>query len=145
MPVRKKESPKVGAITKRERQTLVRSNGVEVKHATSRSTWKQFERAVASFFGTRRTPLSGSNSGHNTNSDTLHEDFYIECKFRNKFSIFALFKDTEVKAKVEGKIPIVAIKQKGENGFLLVVRPKDLEKIVLKNGSKHGKIEDSTL
>ena len=114
---------------KRVPKELVRKNNVVVKHPTSKTSWKQLERNVASFFGTRRVPLSGSNSGHGTNSDSLHPKLYIECKLRSKFALWQLFIDTEKKAKVEGKIPIVAIKQKGGKGYLLVMRPEDLEKI----------------
>lgn len=118
-------------VTKKKRipKTLVRKNNVVVKHPTSKSAWKSFERLVAGFFGTKRVPLSGSNSGHGTNSDSLHPKLYIECKVRGKISLWSLFTDTENKAKVEGKIPVVAIKQKGERGYLLVIRPDDLEKI----------------
>ena len=118
-------------IKKRKRvpKELVRSNGVKVKHPTSKTCWKSFERLVAGFFGTKRVPLSGSNSGHNTNSDSMHDELYIECKVREKFAIWSLFDDTEKKAKNESKIPIVALKQKGEKGFLLVIRPENLEKI----------------
>ena len=118
-------------IKKRKRVTkeLVRANGVKVKHPTSKVCWKSFERKVAGFFGTKRVPLSGSNSGHNTNSDSMHDELYIECKVREKFAIWSLFDDTEKKAKNENKIPIVALKQKGEKGFLLVIRPENLEKI----------------
>ena len=107
----------------------LRKNGVVVNKPTSSSNWKSFERVVASYFGTRRVPLSGSNSGHGTNSDSLHPKLYIECKVRSKIALWLLFIDTENKAKVEGKIPIVAVKQKGEKGYLLVLRPNDLEKI----------------
>jgi hypothetical protein len=125
MPVRKGNILKRGKVKKDQ----VRKNGVVVKHPTSKTSWKGFERTVAKFFGTERVPLSGSNSRHNTNSDSLHEELYIECKLRNKFSLWSLFKDTESKAKVEKKVPIVAIKQKGEKGYLLLVRPEDIEKI----------------
>lgn len=122
---------KNGAIIKKKRvsKETIRSNNVVVKHPTSKSCWKGFERVVAQFFGTRRVPLSGSNSGHNTNSDSLHDKLYIECKVRDKFSLWTIFKDTEAKAKEERKVPIVAIKQKSEKGFLLLIRPEDLEKI----------------
>ena len=116
---RKKRVPKV----------LVRKNNVKVTKPTSKSCWKSFERTVADYFGTRRVPLSGSNSGHGTNSDSLHPKLYIECKVRSKVALWQLFVDTENKAKVEGKIPVVAIKQKGEKGYLLVMRPDDLKKI----------------
>lgn len=114
---------------KRPSKEFVRKNNVVVKNPTSKSAWKQLERVVAEFFGTRRVPLSGSNSGHGTNSDSLHEKLYIECKLRGKISLWQLFEDTERKAKQEDKIPIVAIKQKGSRGYLLVIRPTDLEKI----------------
>lgn len=116
---RKKRVPKV----------LVRRNNVVVKNPTSKSAWKSFERTVANYFGTRRVPLSGSNSGHGTNSDSLHPKLYIECKVRGKISLWQLFVDTEKKAKVEKKLPVVAIKQKGERGYLLVMRPEDLQDI----------------
>ena len=118
-------------VTKKRRvpKVLVRRNNVIVKNPTSKSAWKSFERVVATYFGTRRVPLSGSNSGHGTNSDSLHPKLYIECKVSGKISLWQLFIDTEKKAKVEGKIPVVAIKQKGEKGYLLVMRPQDLDKI----------------
>lgn len=114
---------------KRVPKEILRKNNVLVKNPTSKSTWKRFERIVATFFGTKRVPLSGSNSGHSTNSDSLHKKLYIECKVREKFSIVSLFKDTQEKAIREKKIPVVAIKQKGEKGYLLVIRPEDLQKI----------------
>lgn len=122
---------KKAKVIKRKRvpKTIVRKNNVKVTKPTSKECWKSFERLVASFFGTKRVPLSGSNSGHGTNSDSLHPKLYIECKVRGKISLWSLFTDTENKAKVEGKIPVVAIKQKGERGYLLVMRPDDLEKI----------------
>lgn len=126
-PIRKKAK-----VTKKKRvpKILVRKNNVKVNKPTSKECWKSFERVVASFFGTKRVPLSGSNSGHGTNSDSLHPKLYIECKVRGKISLWSLFTDTESKAKVEGKVPVVAIKQKGERGYLLVIRPDDLEKLV---------------
>lgn len=118
--------PQLKKKKRASRAEIVRSNGVVVKNATSKSCWKGFERTVASYFGTKRVPLSGSNSGHNTNSDSLHPDIYIECKVREKFAVWSLFKDTEGKAKVEKKIPLCALKQKGERGWLVLVRPQDI-------------------
>lgn len=125
MPVRKDTIVKKKRLSKEQ----IRSNYVVVKNPTSKSCWKGFESLVASFFGTKRVPLSGSNSRHGTNSDTLHEKVYIECKVRNKFSLWSLFEDTERKANVENKIPVVAIKEKGKKGFLLLIRPNDIKKI----------------
>lgn len=114
---------------KRIPKELVRSNNVVVTKPTSKSCWKGFENLVAKFFGTRRVPLSGSNSGHGTNSDSLHPKLYIECKVRSKIALWQLFVDTENKAKIEKKVPVVAVKQKGEKGYLLIMRPEDLDKI----------------
>nr|UVN00102.1 MAG: holliday junction resolvase [Bacteriophage sp.]UVY51509.1 MAG: holliday junction resolvase [Bacteriophage sp.]UWD62301.1 MAG: holliday junction resolvase [Bacteriophage sp.]UWD69339.1 MAG: holliday junction resolvase [Bacteriophage sp.]UWD76968.1 MAG: holliday junction resolvase [Bacteriophage sp.] len=113
----------------RPKKEVIRKNNVVVKKPTSKSCWKSFEREVAKHFGTKRVPLSGSNSGHNTNSDTLHPKLYIECKVRGKSAIWTLFEDTRNKAKVEKKIPIIALRQKGGKGYLLVIRPEDLHKI----------------
>lgn len=55
--------------------------------ARARSRGKAFESRVAKFFQTRRTPLSGINSGH-TGSDTLHPDLFIECKHHGDPSIW---------------------------------------------------------
>lgn len=122
---------KKAKLTKKKRvpKVMVRKNNVIVKNPTSKSAWKSFERVVATYFGTRRVPLSGSNSGHGTNSDSLHPKLYIECKVRGKIALWQLFVDTETKAKTEGKVPLVAIKQKGEKGYLIVMRPEDLQKI----------------
>lgn len=110
-------------------EVVVRRNGAKVKHPTSGSCWKAFEREVAEEFGTKRVPLSGSNSGHNTNSDSLHPDLYIECKVRQSVWIHTLYNDVEKKAKVEGKIPLVAIKQKGQKGYLLAFKPEYLDRL----------------
>jgi len=91
------------------------------------SGWKKFERRVAAFFHSCRTPLSGSNSRHNTESDTLHEVLYIECKQRKASGAVALFRDTEAKARAEKKVAVVALQQTGDTlGWLIVCRPQDL-------------------
>jgi len=50
--------------------------------------WKVFEREVANFFGTTRSPMSGMIKTI-TNSDSLHTKLYIECKYRAIFSIIS--------------------------------------------------------
>ena len=124
--------PRLKPLLKKEKikkELQVRSNGIVVKKPTSKSAWKSFERVASVFFGSKRVPLSGSNSGHNTQSDSMHSKLYLECKLRAKSAIYSLFKDTEDKAKFEKKIPVVAVKQKGTEGYLLVMRPEDLEKV----------------
>lgn len=80
-------------------------------------------------FGSTRTALSGSNSKV-TASDTLHPDLFIECKLKAKDAVHTLYEDTRQKAKVENKIPMLALKKKGARGFLIVARPEDLPEIV---------------
>ena len=100
----------------------------KAKKTTSKGTWKQFERDVAAFFGTKRTPLSGGNSGI-TRSDTRSDHFFIEAKLRAKFQLYTLFKETKVLAKKENKIPIVTIREKGKQGFLILLSPDDIHEV----------------
>lgn len=62
--------------------------------STDKTTWKNFERKVAEFFGGSRTPLSGM-CGNLTKSDIIHEDFFVECKYRQSFSVFEKFQDAQ--------------------------------------------------
>ena len=92
--------------------------------------WKAVERNIAKFFNTKRTPLSGSNSQHDTSSDSLHEDFYIEIKYRKETATGNLFQDTKTKAKKENKLPIVATKDKNKHGFLITIHSDNLEEFI---------------
>jgi hypothetical protein len=79
--------------------------------------WKQQERAVARYWGTERTPLSGSNSRHATHSDTLHPTVYIEFKHGRSCpttwrGIRRLFEDVEHKAMLEHKRAILVLHPK---------------------------------
>lgn len=93
------------------------------------SRWKDFEREVANDFGTERTPLSGGNSKH-TRADTLHSMLFIECKKRKNHALHKLFNETAKLAKREGKLPVVATRETGKRGYLLTMRPEDLEEVV---------------
>lgn len=84
------------------------------------------EREVARFFNTERVPLSGSNSRHDTCSDSLHKKLYIECKYRKTMAVRNLYDDTAEKARKENKVPVVALRVKGKQGVLLVARPEDV-------------------
>ena len=86
------------------------------------SNWKNTEREVAKAFGTKRAPVCNNV----THSDTFSDSLYIEIKKRKRFWIWGLFEDTKTKALKEGKIPVVAIKQKGKKGFLILIRPEDV-------------------
>ena len=86
----------------------------------SDKSWKAVERKVAKSLGTERTPLSGGSSRH-TRGDTLHEKLFIEVKQRKHFSILVLYRATSELARREGKIPVLAIKEKGKHGELAVI------------------------
>lgn len=94
--------------------------------STSKSCWKGAETRVARFFDSRRTPLSGSNSGH-TFSDTLSKTFFVETKLRGKMFAFSLHQKAAEYAKKEGKIPVLALLQKHGRGFLVCVQAEDCE------------------
>ena len=83
--------------------------------------WKAVEREIAAKFGTRRTPLSGINSGH-TSSDTLHPKLYIEIKHgagcpTTWKAIKKLMLETERKTEKENKCAIVVLHRKGSADF----------------------------
>jgi len=82
--------------------------------------WKQHERRIARSLRTRRTPLSGGNSGA-TRSDTLHPQLYIECKSQARSPVNALFRQVRRLARAENKLPVLALHQKGWPGSVAVV------------------------
>lgn len=98
------------------------------RHAKSSSVkrqWKRAEQSVASFYGTDRTPLSGGNSKQ-TRSDTRSERLFIECKVAAEFAAYTLLNRTRILARVEDKIPVVALKRLGTPGHLICVHSSDL-------------------
>lgn len=76
-------------------------------------SWKDNELKFAKLFGTKRNPYSGSMS-HQSTSDTLHEEFYLEVKDGKQSEPTQLWKDTVKKAKEEGKVPMIIQHFKGE-------------------------------
>lgn len=93
------------------------------------NSWKQVERRVAADFDTRRTPLSGINSGH-TSADTLHERLFIEVKQRKKHTLWTLFDSVKSLAKRENKIPVIAISEKNRPGYLICIHIRDLQNLI---------------
>ncbi len=87
--------------------------------------WKNIEAKVAKFFGTRRTPLSGGNSGH-TRSDTLHPRLFIEAKHRKNSAAVNLYEQTVVLAKKEEKVPFLVLHKKKSRVYVVVCAMKDL-------------------
>jgi len=91
-------------------------------------TWKNKERKVAEFFEGERTPLSGGN-GKITRADVIHDKYFIECKYRKNHSVVSLWDKTKALADTERKTPIVALCEKGRQGFWLLVHNEDWEKL----------------
>ncbi|MGD9697581.1 hypothetical protein [Acinetobacter sp.] len=94
---------------------------------TKNKQWKAHERTVASRAGTKRTPLSGINSGHETHSDSLSDDFYIEAKYTgNPKSMFYLPAREVRKAEraihvIYDDMDLVVFQtNKPENGFIFI-------------------------
>ena len=79
-------------------------------------SWKAYERRVARYFGSERTPLSGGNSRH-TRSDSLHERLYIECKSNMQIKILSDWGDLRRRAKATGS-KVVAFYPDGLPGVL---------------------------
>ncbi len=90
--------------------------------------WKNVEAKVARVFGTKRTPLSGGNSGH-TRSDSLHPRLFIETKHRKNSAAVNLYHATAELAKKENKIPLLALHEKGSREYCIVCNISDLEAI----------------
>ena len=91
-------------------------------------TWKQRERDVAAYFGCRRTPLSGMNSGH-TSADIIHDTLFVECKHRKRHALLSLFDAVKKLATKENKTPVVTISEHGRHGFWIVCHSSDLTAI----------------
>ena len=105
---------------------------------TSKNTWKGMERKIAKLVGGIRNPLSGRNGKH-TSADVIHPFFFVECKYKKKWAVKTLYDKTvkinkkEAKKKNEKeKIPIVVIKEKHEDGELILMSIENFLKIVEK-------------
>jgi len=91
--------------------------------------WKKAERSLASLFGTRRRPLSGSNQGGGSD-DAIHPKLHLESKWARSHALWTLFRETREKAKREGKTPVIGLKEKGSPGILLVVHSNNLQEVL---------------
>ena len=98
-------------------------------YTTSNGTWKALERKVAKLLGGARNPLSGGASRH-TRGDVIHDTLYVECKLRKRMAAWSLFRETEILAKREGKMPVVVLKEKGKKGELVVLRLTDFVELI---------------
>ena len=94
----------------------------------ARSTWKARERQIARRFGTERTALSGGN-GKVSRSDSHHPRLFIEAKARQRHSAVTLWRETAELAKLEGKLPVCCLSEKGKPGFWVVAHVDDLKEV----------------
>lgn len=94
----------------------------------SNKTWKNVERRIASFFKTKRNPLSGQNSRH-TGADILHDKLFVEVKMRKQIPFLKLFKETSELAKKENKIPVVVFVEKGSRTPILMCNLYNLKEL----------------
>lgn len=83
----------------------------------SDKTWKQVERKICKSLGGERTPLSGFSSRH-THGDCINVPEYVEIKHREKIVFLKAFKESEEKAKKEGKPLLFIIKEKHQHGAI---------------------------
>jgi len=105
---------------------------------TSKSAWQGLERKICAELGGRRTPLSGSNSQHNTSADcieTNYPDYYFEIKLRESFMHHTMFRnDVEIPAMKEGKTPVlITHKKNAKTGALVVLRMDDFLELIKKS------------
>ena len=102
---------------------------------THKDTWKSLERRICKEFGGKRTPLSGSNSGHYTSADCIETDYpqyYLEIKLRESFLHHTMFReDVEKPAIKEDKIPVlITHKKNAKTGALVVLRLDDFLSLI---------------
>ena len=100
---------------------------------TNKRTWKKLEERVCEKFLGKRTPLSGSNSQHETAADcikTVFPQLFIEIKLRASFLHHRLFKDVTKKAEAERKIPVLVTHVKNEKSELVILRIEDFIKLI---------------
>jgi hypothetical protein len=96
-----------------------------------RTTWKRSESCVAALFGARRQVLSGPPRRDDaTRSDSNHDRLFIECKYRERHAVRSLHDATRALARREGKVPVVALYDKGRPGCLLLIHSDDLTALV---------------
>lgn len=90
--------------------------------------WKVSERKAAKAFGGVRNRMSGAVN-QLTHGDVVHPILYIECKYKKRHTALTLMRETEKRAKLEGKIPVVCLQDAGDDTRYYIVNEKDLKKL----------------
>jgi hypothetical protein len=98
---------------------------------TARRTWQKAEGRVAALFGARRQVGSGSSGRDDlTRSDSTHPRLFVETKLRQAHAARSLHDEVKARAHLEGKIPVVALVDKGRPGALVCVHTDDLADVL---------------
>lgn len=89
--------------------------------------WKVFERFVGQhvFDGAERNLGSGAinknDQGDPRPGDLIHDTYLVECKCYKKIAVFRWWDKVRDEAKVSRKIPVIVMKEVGDNKDVLVV------------------------
>lgn len=97
--------------------------------------WQQFERVVASTWGSFRVPLSGINSRHNAGDVILPDGVYalLECKTRQSSAHHTLWREAVEDAKKNGIDPektVLYFKQKSSHGYIVTLDGSLFERLL---------------
>ena len=93
----------------------------------TRAQWKNAEMRLARF-GAKEGPRD----------DGQHDILYIENKYGAKVAPWSLYKDTLIKAKHEGRTPVMGLQQKGETGMLICFNSRDMETVCTEWAKANG-------
>lgn len=99
--------------------------------------WKRHETKTARILGGRRVPGSGAYNYHTT-GDVEHASLYIECKYRKEMAVFSMFRRAAQNAKVEGKLPVLVLKEANHQGALVVITLELFAQICLHHEIDNG-------
>jgi len=92
--------------------------------------WKACEAQLGRLFGCRRRPLSGGNQGGGRD-DIMHPTIFADAKYGQQATpLWNRWREAKAKAKAENKTPLLAFKEKGSHGLLIVVHSEDLAAVL---------------
>lgn len=91
--------------------------------------WKVAERRAAKEVGGTRNRMSGSVD-QLTSGDVIHPALYVEVKYSARFAVGRLMREVRQAAKLEGKVPVLALQEKGRKTRLYVVDKRDFQRFV---------------
>ena len=85
--------------------------------------WKVHERKTADRLEGERLYFGGRKG------DVGHDRFFIECKYRQKLSIYPMYEKAKSQCPKD-KIPLLVVKQKRKHGELIVLSMNDFVKLL---------------